>query len=626
MEQRILFNTISPICAGDIMQNLHVKQKKKENNSQQRHLQFKSQNFLNKNIPNTHRIINKPNNIFSNEETKKKKNQSHSKTNIIKYAKQSNGGTLTQNETNVDFVLKCETLPSKGTMLPYKKKPRRNKNANINKNNCEKVQNDINVNNKDINKQKVKIEFKNENFTSHLNQSQEISNGNNSPDHINNNCEFIFENEIESIINAKSKHSLSHNDLQNEDIFSMSKNKVSSLPDSYITFPKQELANMHHDSNSYNKESEENFCEGVIDENYKLNEVYSQKPMITYHDLEILADGKLEKYCEAYNKFLYKILFTKKEDEKDERNNNGIEPISEIDSDLRFIRETKEKMKNIQEFYENEIKRLEYDIKRQNKTIELRENENEDTEKEREKENYYKATIISLMKELRILTQDNVDAELMKEVNEFLEHNELSENQIKENTNNAIGIMRTRTKQVKLIDRTKPPTTETDLLVELENFKKEEKIYKFEIPLKYQMSKFEKCIKERKIKGRLVKFYENSVIDIINKNKTVKRIFPDGYELWTYNNKDVQQKFPNGRIDFYYHRNKSCEFRDLNKGYLVYKFTSGQYEKHYFDNSKNIKFTDGSYRIIKPNGEELIQYPNGKIIIQDKGVIYKTIQ
>ena len=128
------------------------------------------------------------------------------------------------------------------------------------------------------------------------------------------------------------------------------------------------------------------------------------------------------------------------------------------------------------------------------------------------------------MKELRILTQDNVDAELMKEVNEFLEHNELSENQIKENTNNAIGIMRTRTKQVKLIDRTKPPTTETDLLVELENFKKEEKIYKFEIPLKYQMSKFEKCIKERKIKGRLVKFYENSVIDIINKNKTVKDV------------------------------------------------------------------------------------------------------
>ena len=102
----------------------------------------------------------------------------------------------------------------------------------------------------------------------------------------------------------------------------------------------------------------------------------------------------------------------------------------------------------------------------------------EDTEKESEKEKYYKATIISLMKELRILTQDNVDAELMKEVNEFLEHHELSENQIKENANNAIGIMRTRTKQVKLIDRTKPPTTETDLLVELENFKKEEKYWK----------------------------------------------------------------------------------------------------------------------------------------------------
>lgn len=625
MEQKILLNTtISPICAGDIMQNLHVKQKKKENNSQQKHLQFKSQNFLNKNIPNTHRIINKPKNIFSNKETKINHNQSHSKANVVKYEKENKEGTITQKGTNVDFVLKCETLPSKGTMLPYKKKKRRNKNLNMDKNNWEKVQNDINANNKEINNKKIKIEYKTENINSHFNQSQEIPNGNNSIDNKNNNCECIFENETESIINAKSKHSLTHNDIQNEDIFTISNNKINSFRDSYITFPKQEQENIHQENNSYNKESEENFGEGVIDENYKLNEVYSQKPMITYHDLEILADGKLEKYCDAYNRFLYKILFIQKEDEKEEKNNNGIEPKSEIDSDLRFISETKEKMKNIQEFYENEIKRLEYDIKLQNKTIDPPENGNEDIERE-EKENYYKETITSLMKELRTLTKDNVDEGLIKEVNEFLGDDEIRENQIKETPNNRVGIMRTRTKQVKLFERVKQPITETDLLVELENFKKEEKIYKFEIPLKYQMSKFEKCIKERKIKGRLVKFYENSVIDIINKSKTVKRIFPDGYELWTYNNKDVRQKFPNGRIDFYYHSNKSCEFRELNKGFLVYKFTSGQYEKHYFDNSKNLKFTDGSYRIIKPNGEELIQYPNGKIIIQDKGVIYKTI-
>ena len=50
----------------------------------------------------------------------------------------------------------------------------------------------------------------------------------------------------------------------------------------------------------------------------------------------------------------------------------------------------------------------------------------------------------------------------------------------------------------------------------------------------------------------------------------------------------------------------------------MYKFSNGQYEKHYFDNSVNIKFTDGSYRIIKTNGRELIQFPNGAIQIQDK--------
>ena len=165
---------------------------------------------------------------------------------------------------------------------------------------------------------------------------------------------------------------------------------------------------------------------------------------------------------------------------------------------------------------------------------------------------------------------------------------------------------------------------ERTLLEELENFKKEEKLYKFEIPSKYVMSQFVGCKKEKQIKGRLVRFYENKVIDVIGKKKTITRIFPDGYEIWFYNNKDVEQRFPNGRIYYYYNRNKSSEFRFLNDNFLVYKFSNGQYEKHYFDNSVNIKFTDGSYRIIKTNGRELIQFPNGAIQIQDKnGVIFK---
>ena len=229
------------------------------------------------------------------------------------------------------------------------------------------------------------------------------------------------------------------------------------------------------------------------------------------------------------------------------------------------------------------------------------------------------------MKELKLLTGDNVDPELSKEVNDFLNMNEDIEiNLSNEAMNNSSNpIRRSRTKYFKLPEKEKYDSPETSLITELENFKEEEHLYKFEIPSKYQMPQFTKCKKEKKIKGRLVRFYENSVIDIIGKKKTITRIFPDGFEIWFYNNKDVEQRFPNGRIYYYYNRNKSSEFRFLNENFLVYKFPNGQYEKHYFDNSMNIKFTDGSYRIIR-HGKELIQFPNGKIQIQDKnGIIYK---
>lgn len=90
-------------------------------------------------------------------------------------------------------------------------------------------------------------------------------------------------------------------------------------------------------------------------------------------------------------------------------------------------------------------------------------------------------------------------------------------------------------------------------------------------------------------------------------------MFPDGYEIWYYNNKDIQLKLSNGRLYFFYNKNKSFEFRFLNDNFTVYKFPSDQYEKHYFDNATSIKFTDGSYRITRPNGEELIQFPDGTI-------------
>ena len=377
--------------------------------------------------------------------------------------------------------------------------------------------------------------------------------------------------------------------------------------------------------------NEENFDNENIDEDYHPKEVYTNRPMNTYHDIEIEADNKSNAPYIKYNRFLNKILTSELLNEKRLVNKKLIS--NEMKNDIDFLEETKEKMINIQEYYGNELIKIQYDLTKQSKikesstTVGVTDDNRikKDGMEVSQKEMFYKETIQSLMKELKLLTGDNVDPELSKEVDDFLNMNEDIEiNLSNEAMNNSSNpIRRSRTKYFKLPEKEKYDSPDTSLITELENFKEEEHLYKFEIPSKYQMPQFTKCKKEKKIKGRLVRFYENSVIDIIGKKKTITRIFPDGFEIWFYNNKDVEQRFPNGRIYYYYNRNKSSEFRFLNENFLVYKFPNGQYEKHYFDNSMNIKFTDGSYRIIR-HGKELIQFPNGTIQIQDKnGIIYK---
>ena len=378
--------------------------------------------------------------------------------------------------------------------------------------------------------------------------------------------------------------------------------------------------------------NEENFDNENIDEDYHPKEVYTNRPMYTYHDIEIEADNKSNASYIKYNRFLNKLLTSELINERRLVNNKLIR--NEMKNDIDFLEETKEKMINIQEYYGNELIKIQYDLIKQSKikesstTVGVTDDNRrkKDGMEVSQKEMFYKETIQSLMKELKLLTGDNVDPELSKEVDDFLNMNEDIEiNLSNEAMNNSSNpIRRSRTKYFKLPEKEKFDSPDTSLLTELENFKEEEHLYKFEIPSKYHMPQFTKCKKEKKIKGRLVRFYENSVIDIIGKKKTITRIYPDGFEIWFYNNKDVEQRFPNGRIYYYYNRNKACEFRFLNENFLVYKFPNGQYEKHYFDNSLNIKFTDGSYRIIRPNGKELIQFPNGTIQIQDKnGIIYK---
>lgn len=64
------------------------------------------------------------------------------------------------------------------------------------------------------------------------------------------------------------------------------------------------------------------------------------------------------------------------------------------------------------------------------------------------------------------------------------------------------------------------------LLEEFLNFKNEDlNKYKFEIQEKYILPKKSKVIKEIQSEGKLIRFYENNIIDVISKNQNMTRVF-----------------------------------------------------------------------------------------------------
>ena len=84
---------------------------------------------------------------------------------------------------------------------------------------------------------------------------------------------------------------------------------------------------------------------------------------------------------------------------------------------------------------------------------------------------------------------------------------------------------------------------EDSMIKELDNFKREDlSNFKFEIPSKYQLGKNIKVLKENLRKdGTLLKYYENSVLEVVYKNNTINRVFPDGLSITFYSNKDIKQ-------------------------------------------------------------------------------------
>ena len=344
--------------------------------------------------------------------------------------------------------------------------------------------------------------------------------------------------------------------------------------------------------------------------------------------------------------------------------------VGKLHRDIEILTNTKKELELQEQYYQKEIQRMKYELNKQlycnNKlilsnlssnnceqdgftqrcltsTTTSHANGDDDISYQHQSFNQsiiqrelnYKETLKSLLAELNLSVntsssnslnenKSTCDNALLQEVYEFLSQGEayLPENSKNKNDNSSDPPFQKQS--TKMINSFKQKSSfirkdiAKELIQELIKFKKEEALYKFEIPFRYHMSNCVKCIKEKALKKKLIKIYENKVFDIIDKNNTIRRIFPDSYEIIFYRNKDIQQRFPNGQISFYYHINKSCEFRYMNEGFWVLKFPNGQYEKHYTNNNTDIKFENGSYRIIRPNEGELVMTPNGAVVIQDK--------
>ena len=110
--------------------------------------------------------------------------------------------------------------------------------------------------------------------------------------------------------------------------------------------------------------------------------------------------------------------------------------------------------------------------------------------------------------------------------------------------------------------------------------------------------------------------------ELVYSNGIKKEVYPDGYSIVYFNNKDIKQCFPDGRIVYHYAEAKTVQttFPD---GLQLFKFSNGQIEKHFPDGSKEISFQDGTVKCVYPDGQEESVFPDGTVqTVDSKGVKY----
>jgi len=112
--------------------------------------------------------------------------------------------------------------------------------------------------------------------------------------------------------------------------------------------------------------------------------------------------------------------------------------------------------------------------------------------------------------------------------------------------------------------------------------------------------------------GKIAKYYDNGKTELIFTNGVRKETFEDSYTVIYFNNRDIKQVYPDGKTVYYFSEAKTTQ-TTFNDGLQVFKFTSGQLEKHYPDGTKEISFPDGTLKCIYVDGEEESIFTDGTV-------------
>lgn len=88
--------------------------------------------------------------------------------------------------------------------------------------------------------------------------------------------------------------------------------------------------------------------------------------------------------------------------------------------------------------------------------------------------------------------------------------------------------------------------------------------------------------------NKINRYYQNGKKEIIFNNGVKKQIFPDGYTIVYFNNRDVKQTFPDAKGVYYFSEAETTQ-TTYPDGLKVFRFGNGQIEKHYPDQTKEIR-------------------------------------